>query len=200
MTQCYSIVNRCELFLFDLLMCSLFVSVCDSLCLCQGSLLARNEFWRFVADVQAAKFSSNRPFVERNVTCFNRFKVFCPTVETIKLQTSKWMLWAAMDANKTRLYLNCEPDLLTCASLNCGIYKSAQNKHLRCITSKRRLRVWKKKKQEDCNQIHSMAMAHHKNVEFSESFVATGVNGVPKPESCTHILHRMKLTLQGLAW
>lgn len=110
-----------------------------------------------------------------------------------------------MDANKARLYLNCEPDLLTCASLNCGIYKSAQNKHLRCITSKRRFRVWKKKKpqiwQEDCNQIHSMAMAHHKNVEFSESFVATGVNGVPKPESCTHILHRlMKLTLQGLAW
>ena len=128
--------------------------------------------------------------------------VFCP-VETIKLQTSKWMLWA-VDANKARLYLNCEPDWLTCASLNCGIYKSAQNKHLRCITSKRRFRVWKKKKpqiwQEDCNQIHSMAMAHHKNVEFSESFVATGVNGVPKPESCTHILHRLKLTLQGLAW
>ena len=152
--------------------------------------------------IQPTSWTSRR--LQSNVSIVSKYSdVFCPT-ETIKLQTSKWMLWA-VDANKARLYLNCEPDLLTCASLNCGIYKSAQNKHVHCITSKRRLRVWKKKKpqiwQENCNQIHSMAMAHHKNVEFSESFVATGVNGVPKPESCTHILHRlMKLTLQGLAW
>ena len=184
------------------LMCSLFSRVCAN-CACAR---ARSLHETNSEDLsQTSKLQDSHPTDLRtsHVSIVSKYSV-PPLKRSNFKQTSKWMLWA-VDANKARLYLNCEPDLLTCASLNCGIYKSAQNKHLHCITSKRRLRVWKKKKpqiwQEDCNQIHSMAMAHHKNVEFSESFVATGVNGVPKPESCTHILHRlMKLTLQGLAW
>ncbi len=59
-------------------------------------------------------------------------------------QTSKWMVvschWCKQGAAVPQLRVRLA-DL--CASLNSGIYRSARNKHLHCITSKRRLRVWK---------------------------------------------------------
>ena len=49
---------------------------CD-LCLCQGSLLARNEFWTFAAAMEATGFSSSRPWRNQGTPAqYTKFDVF----------------------------------------------------------------------------------------------------------------------------